>query len=321
MTLRDIENDALDALGYDSTSAASAVVRVRVRRQINWAHRQLLATPGLLRLLRDSVKAFTFTTVAGVARYGLPSSLGRINSIVDPSNRERLGQITLEYIRDVDPDLTEVGPPSAYAPLGIFPVRTQPVATTPKLTVASTSAADTSQIVTLEYINANGDRVVVTGTLAGVAGVELGANVATNEITRAYLSAPAAGTVTLYNGTTAGTVLAVVPPGRTGVLYVHIQLWPTPAGPVTYPVDHTREIPDLLDPTDVPLVPPDFHELLSVGAQLREWRKADDARMGELKQEWETGTNRLKWWVMNPSQHGLFLGARSQLGPWFAAGT
>lgn len=323
MTLRDIENDALEALGFDASSADAAKVRVRVRRQINWAHRQLLATPGLLRLLRDSVGAFAFPSVAGVGRYGLPAALGRINAIYDPATEIALAQTTIDYIRDADPQLTHVGPPGLYAPLGAFPVRTHPSATTPKLTVASTNAADTTQLVAIEYLTGAGDRATATATLAGLTAVELGTTLATNEITRYTLAAPTAGSVTLTSGTApAAVALATIPAGSTSVRYHHVQLWPTPAGALTYRVDFTREIGDLVDPTETPLVPPDFHELLSVGAQLREYRKADDARAGMLQGEWDAGIVRLKWWVLNPAQtaQGEFA-TRSRLGSSFPAGT
>ena len=81
------------------------------------------------------------------------------------------------------------------------------------------------------------------------------------EVTKFYLSAVAAGFVTLFDAAVAGNELARIEIGKAYSRYVGIQLFPTPSAAVTYYVDYTRVIPDMVNPADEPLLPEDFHEL------------------------------------------------------------
>lgn len=109
--------------------------------------------------------------------------------------------------------------------------------------------------------------------------------------------------ILLFGGGSAGGngVLARITPGHTFARYVAIQLWPTPNAAITYHVDYVRLIPDLINATDEPLVPEDFHWLLVEGALMKEWSKKDDTRHAECKADFDDGVKALRsWLVTNP---------------------
>lgn len=60
---------------------------------------------------------------------------------------------------------------------------------------------------------------------------------------------------------------------------LHIRLWPTPLGAYSYPIDYTGQIADMTEDDELPLLPEDFHDLLSLGAQHDEWLRQDDDRL------------------------------------------
>ena len=103
MTLADLIDTTLEEVGYQP-STASPEVRLRVRRRLNEWHRRLLAQPGLSRFLRETFSV-TFASVASTAVYGLPSSVGRINSLYETTNDVKLEQRSLSWLRTEDPGL------------------------------------------------------------------------------------------------------------------------------------------------------------------------------------------------------------------------
>jgi hypothetical protein len=73
---------------------------------------------------------------------------------------------------------------------------------------------------------------------------------------------------------------------------------------------------------DEPLLPPDFHHILSLGAQCDELKRRDDNRYSLVRNDLEgelKNLNRWLWDLPTPQRRGM---ARpSQLGSWFAANT
>jgi hypothetical protein len=145
------------------------------------------------------------------------------------------------------------------------------------------------------------------------------------EITAFYLSAPAVGNVILSEDAEGGTTLVSLAPGSTSVRYLHIQLWPTPSAVITYYVDYTRELADLVQDKEEPLLPPDFHHILWKGAVSDEWMLKDDERAALVRQDLEIELRHLNHWLWNvadfrPAPEDTRL-KYSRLGGWFSAGT
>ena len=319
MTLREIVDAVLEEVGYSSHGAGQEV-RVRVRRRVNEWHRRLLSQPTLTRLLRESYSV-TFASVASTATYGLPASIGRINGIWDDSNDVKLAQRSLDWLRQMDPGLSAAGVPECYIPLGIAPVRAQP-SNSSTLYAKSTSASDVDCAVTLQYLDANGAPQSSTTTLTGTTGVA----VATTALeVYGFVVAPLpVGTVTLHEDSDTGDELGRIPAGTGAARYLRLQLWPTPQGATTYRLDATRDSSDLVEETDEPLLPRDFHYLLVLGAVSDELRMRDDTRYAAVRQDMEQGKRDLSHWLWNNVDYLPASGRAAQpsrLGAWFPAGS
>ena len=319
MTLSELVDEVLVEVGY-GTASASHDVRVRIRRRLNEWHRRLLAQPTLTRLLRESYSV-TFASVSGTATYGLPQAVGRINGIWEATNDVKLAQRSLDWLRQMDPGLSASGTPECYIPLGIGPVMRQP-ADSSTLVAKSSSASDTDCTLTVQYLDATGTPQTTTTTLTGTTALSVATTAV--EVYGLLVSPPPLGTVTIYEDTDAGTVLATIPASESTVRYLRLQLWPTPTAAITYTVDATRESVDLVEEHEEPLLPRDFHYLLKLGAVADEMRMRDDSRYEAVRMDMEAGKRDLNNWLWNTVDYRPVSGrdsSPSRLGSWFPAGS
>jgi hypothetical protein len=146
------------------------------------------------------------------------------------------------------------------------------------------------------------------------------------DVTEFSASAPVVGRVTLYDSLGAGgTPIAEIPPGRAVARYYRIGLFPVPNAPLTYWIDFEREIPPLTDPTDEPLLPLDFHDIIALLARLDEYEFKSDDRWMVTKTLVEQRTRELRAWVDNHDAYQIDAipsgPSTSRLGPFFPAGT
>ena len=319
-TLNELRADVYRRLGFAAFPAAE--VTARITAFLNETHRDLLTDPALT-YLRDDV--ITFASVASQQRYALPQAIARINRIWETTNDLALREISLGQLRTIDPD-PQTGTPEAYVPLSYTPVSKQP-SDASELFVKSSSANDTTQLVTVEGFITGGYPARATVTLTGTTAVTLNSTITTwIEVTRLFISATAEGTVTLHEDSGAGTELARIAIGQTQARYFTVLLWPTPAAVVTYSVDYTREITDMEDGGDEPLLPPDFHRLIAVGARKKEYEFQDDTRLMVAVKEYDDGLSQLRRWLHERDSRRIVPGmppsrGRSNLGAWFPAGT
>jgi hypothetical protein len=319
MTLSEILQAAYAKLNY--VSAPPAAVTTRFTQSLNAWHRRILAQPGM-GLVRDAV--YTLTTVDGTAEYALPPTVGRLIGMTQISQGIPLVERSLDWFRRHDPQQTSIGAPSSvYIPLGERHVQAQP-ADASELFVDSTSASDTGTAF-CDVTRIGGYPRSLSAVMTGATAVSLGAAaVDAIWINKFYLSVPAVGTVTLHEDVEGGTELARIPIGQTYARYPWIRLWPTPAGE-DYAIDYTRTLVDLVNGSDEPLWPADFHWLLVTAIEYEEFIKTDDSRARTRLQEIDAGLRDLKSWLFNrpgtvyvPGQREP---GRSSLGPWYPAGT
>jgi hypothetical protein len=158
---------------------------------------------------------------------------------------------------------------------------TYPIVTLGGLWVVSSSAADTAQTVTLWGVDRQGrPRPPQTVTLAGQTQVQVGTETDYLAVQQWELSAPATGMVTLDENTAEPPLyhLGHIAIGDTSVQYERLRLWPTPSEVSTYQVDGPLVIRDLSRTYDVPLLPADFHALLTDFGRMREYEYRDDTR-------------------------------------------
>jgi hypothetical protein len=100
-----------------------------------------------------------------------------------------------------------------------------------------------------------------------------------------------------------------------------IKLFPIPAANGTLYVDHDAKVDDLDEDTDVPLIPEDFHYLLSLGIRINEYEKNSDSRLRESRVEMSIGIADLKFFIAgrvsnmpNPARPRT---DSSRLGGWY----
>lgn len=297
MNLTAILADCYRHLRYTSTPPAAVISRLTA--WANETHREILAYPGLDRL-RDDVMALT--ALANKARTGLPPTVARITAMTDRSNNFKLQQLPLRELRIMDPAQAFTGGyPMRYAVVGDQAVQIQPAAAT-GLWIVSSAAGDTTQKVWVETVTTGGypNSVITAGTaLNGTVRVAIGLLTTHIEVTKLYLDLPAVGYVSLYDAAAAGNELARIPIGDTYSRYLAVEWWPIQTQDTTEYCDYTRTIVDLVQGTDEPLLPRDFHWLLAVGTRRKEYELLDDSRLAQADADYRQGIAKLRSWVMN----------------------
>lgn len=234
--------------------------------------------------LRDTT--VTFATVASQKKYGLPQALVKIRDIYDVTNQRRVLPKTLDYVRNVDPGLTAISSfVENWIPLNGWGAELVELAATGVgLWVASSSASDTTQKAYLETTRLggiSGGTAVSGGTaLNGTTRVQVGALTDHVEIVKFYVDTVGIGAISVFDAASNGNLLSTIQIGRTSARFYMIQIYPTPGAAVTLSVDCQRAIQDLVQATEEPLLPEDFHEALVHLATHEEWVNRDDSRAG-----------------------------------------
>ena len=103
----------------------------------------------------------------------------------------------------------------------------------------------------------------------------------------------------MVDAAAAGNELARIPIGDTYSRYVAVEWFPIPTAGVTEYVDYERRIYDLVNGTDAPLLPEDFHYLMELGAKVYEYEQLKDPYVVTARAEYEQGKTSLKNFVMN----------------------
>lgn len=279
MTFAEILSDTYARTNKPASPEADTVTRIK--RFVNQRHRTLLSMPGVDQM-RDSTS--TFASVAGTARVALPQALTRIKALFQTTNNRRLGEKPLDWLRTVDPQQTS-GTPTTYVPKGYESVAVQP-SNASAIWVKSSSASDTGTAY-IQGMRTGGILGSSSVTMTGTTAVQIGSLSDYTEIYKFYVSSAAVGSITLHEDSGAGTELAQITIGRDRPYYFVVLLWPTPSEVLTYTFDFTREILDLVNDTDEPYLPTDYHDLLSIGARMDEYEKMADGRFGTAKSEWK----------------------------------
>lgn len=320
MTLNEIEQDIYRRLNKATTP--DTATQTRIRAFVNQRHRELLTLPDCQQL-RDDVT--TFDTVANTYRYALPQAVARVHRMWIGATEFPLSEQSLTWYRTVATDPTvQTGDPEVFVTLGQTRVAVQP-SNASAIYAKSTSAADTTQTLRIEGTITGGYRQSASVTLTGTTAVQIGSLSTWTEIDTVYLSAAGAGTITIHEDSGSGTELARISIGQTMPRYWTVYLWPTPSAARTVSIDYAREITDMSNSTDEPLLPVDFHRLLVYGACMDESLKLDDQRYGVFEREWQKGRDALMYWLharssWRPGDRGTRagnnLGAAFPVGRW-----
>lgn len=298
-----------------------ATTQARAIGFFNQRHRRLLSLPGLRHLRETTV---TFDSVADQVAYVL-ANVAKVKLIRDTTNQRVLYEMSQQDQRLIDP-IPISGTPEAVIWMGKQAVAVQP-SDASSVFVVSSSAADTTQTCYVEGTVTGNYPRSASVTLTGQTAVDLSASITTWEsITKFYLSAVAAGTVTLTEDSGGGTTLAQITIGKTNTDYTGFSLWPTPSDAITYEVDVTRAITDLAQDTDEPLLPEDFHDVLLLGAVMDEYQHLSDNRYGVAASEYAQRVKEMQYWLHETAIGQPFSLTRgwqkpSQLGSFYPAGS
>lgn len=321
MTLTDLLADFYRRTGFPSSP--DSTVSTRATSFLNEVQQEILSEPGMGALLNGSL---TFPSVASTPQYALPQGAGKIKSLYETTNDTRLWPRSLDWYRTQYPDPTALtGTPTDVVDLGLTSISVQP-SDASQIYVDSTGA-DTPTAYLEGYTTGGYFRsvsVVMTTTTA----IKITSAVTDFVfLTKFYLSAAAVGVVTLTEDAEGGTVLATIPIGQTMARYRRIALAPTPASAITYTVDFELLVPDMSIAKDEPVLPPQFHRLLGIGARIKEFEKQDDAKRRLIAEaEYKDGVRKLKFWLYSqaagtPNLRGTHRTRNSQLGGSYPAGS
>ena len=295
----------------------SAEVQARIKMFINDIHRRILGMPGMEYLRQHQ---WTFSSVAATPEYTLPTYLARISGIRDTTNDVRLVGKPWDWYMSAAPNTTRIsGTPEVWCPVGMTSIVT-PLSDASKVYVKSTAAGDTGTAY-MEGCRTGGTPFNASVVMTGLTAVQLSAHADITSISKFFVSAAAVGTITMHEDSGVGTELSNIGIGLTTARFLRIALWPTPSAVTTYLVDGLRDLSDMVQPYDEPILPRDFHWILAAGARMMEYELQDDRRYPAAKAEWEKGISDLKWYATQQADGRD--GPRpvaSNLGPWYPAG-
>jgi hypothetical protein len=290
MTFLEILQDVYRRTNKPTTPEAETITRIKAF--VNDRHKWLLSKPGIDQFRHATG---TFDSVADEPRVALPQALTRIDSLyqTDPNNW-RLGEKSLDWLRTVNPQQNS-GTPIYYVPKGYEYVAAQP-ADASQIWVKSDSASDTGTAY-IQGVRTGGIQGASSVTMTGVTAVQLGSFSDWEQIDKFFISTTAVGSITLHEDSGSGDELAQISIGNVRPYYFIILLWPTPAEAQTYSFDYERKLTPMVQDTDEPFLPDDFHDLLSIGARMDEYEKMDDSRYSAAKAQWVERYKDLQYYI------------------------
>lgn len=303
MNLGQIQLACYDRLGFNSTPDP-AVIR-RVNQYINFSQREVLSKRGYGALRRSILPV---TSVASSPFMVMPQALTAILVIADRANNLTLDCISIQDTRYRDPGQVFTGAiPDSYTVLNFSAAVALDPTVPDSLYVVSDSAVDgPGMAVNIEGVITGGYYRRVAVSLNGLTAVNVSAAIANwAHVTKFYLSAGAAGNVTLHQTSGVGPEMARITPGRTSTRYTQVQLSGIPAQSQTYYVDAELHVEDMVNANDEPLLPEDFHWMMECGVMKREFLKRKDMQLWSIENSnWKEGLRDLSVFLRRQGKVG-----------------
>jgi hypothetical protein len=325
MTFGDMQKYVYRRTGHADTPDSS--ISTRIKQFLNERLRELLTMEGL-EIFRRQI--FTLASNTSDTIYAVPQAINRIIGIHTRDNDYALSYMPLHEYRIYQPDPVNMqGTPSWYVELGPSAIAKQPSAAA-EISVKSSVAGDTAITPYYEFITENNYQRAVTGTkLNGTTAVSADTAIKNvTQISNFFISDTAAGEVTLYQAgdTSLDFIeLAAIPIGQTRAVYTKIALIPKPSAADTYHIDAEVTAKDLVQGTDKPPIPEDFHWVICQGALIDEFQKQEKERESKRSElAWFNGIKALKNYVYNRADYipvigGIKRRGISRLGPFYPA--
>lgn len=290
MTFLEICQDVYRRTNKQTSPDSETVTRIKAF--VNQHHRTLLAKPGMDQFRRATG---TFASVVDEPRVALPQALAQIESLyqTDPNNW-RLMEKSIDWLRTVNPQQNS-GTPQVYVPKGYEYVAKQP-SNASQIWIKSSSISDVGTAY-IQGVRTGGIQGSDSITMAGTSASQFGLFSDWIQIDKVWVNPAAAGSITVHEDSGSGTELAQITIGNVRPYYFIILLWPTPAEVQTYSFDYQRRILDLVQDTDEPYLPDDYHDLLSIGGRMDEYEKMDDSRFNTAKREYAEKEKSLQFFI------------------------
>ncbi len=305
----------------------SPATQTRIIRYVNETLEDLVSEPGMSAWLLRAVPALHLTTEANLEYSSIPYAISRVTAVCDRTTNLKLSMMSVDEWRRraPNPALT-TGTPTHWVPLGMQ-AATRPPASPSGLWVVSTLNSDVTQIVSVEALRSFNlpPGEAMTAPLSGTAFIQVGTSLDFVSVSRFELDAPTDGYVVLWDTPNfTGHQLATIPAGQTQARVNGIAFYPTPSGAFTYYFDGDLDPAPLARLMDEPLLPPQFHRLLTDGALWREYDTTDDDRAPVARKKYEHGVSQLRYYLTCPPDYlptrGRSGAERSRLGGFYPDG-
>lgn len=292
MNFGDIQLAIYDRLNFGATP--DPAIQRQVKFDINVGHRQILGSKGFGILRRAILPA---TSTASSPYMVLPQAATSIIVIVDRANNRILRPISLQDVRYRDPGQNFTGSiPDSYTVLNYAAAVAVDPSVAASLFVISDSANDsTGTSINIEGLTTGGLYRRASISMNGVTAVNIASTISNwIHVIKFYSSALSAGNITLREGSGVGTELARIQPGRSYPRYTQIYLQGIPAAAQTYYCDVELHVEDMVNGTDEPLIPEDYHWMLVSSGLQRYYFKRKDFDAYRLERgDWGVGLGNL----------------------------
>tara|TARA_R110000744_G_scaffold86986_6_gene170024 strand:+ start:6881 stop:7870 length:990 start_codon:yes stop_codon:yes gene_type:complete len=220
-------------------------------------------------------REYTFTTVSGIGKYGMPLYVADVLNIEDSRNDRPLELYgPTRFDREHSGSTQTAEDPQEASYHGEYGVQKQPV-TAGAITVESSSVLDTGsdyQIIVHGMVGGVDTREIIdfSGTTASSSTNSFDAE--SNAIGIRRLTLKQTNSVVFVGFVTVkdvdGNTLAVIPPyWGDSPSYQWWEFWPVPSAATTYIVRCLAHKPPMINDDDIPELPLDFHDLLIYGPQ------------------------------------------------------
>lgn len=263
-------SDIIEYLNQSASEESGDEFETMAKRAVNLIYDELLVETDTDFERRE----YTFTTISGISKYGMPLYVQQVLNIEDNENDR---QITLKTAQDFDRERagsSNSGTPTEAYSFGYFGIQKQPaVSGALKITSSSALDAGSNYKIVINGMSSNVDvreEVTLNGTSTATSSYSYDAVKNGIGIRRVVLkqsnSVTFVGTITIKDAN--DNVLSVIPPyWGDSPSYQWWELYPIPDSAITYVVRTLAKKPPLINDDDWPELDTRYHDLLIHGAQ------------------------------------------------------
>lgn len=244
----------------DQMGDATTTGQTRADRWINMAQQRFCLDSRLPQLRRET----TLALVADQYDYILPADILIPSDVwTVPAEDSRIHKVNFHNFKFAQPNAiasTDKGLPSVWMDHSWVPVSAQPTGAGTVTATSSSTSTDNGVKLTVEgIVSGEVDREQIT--LAGVGGAG-GTATTTKQFSIIHSiskDVKGVGRITLVSNTGTPVTLGIIGPLQTRKQYIKVRLFPIPDAVQTVYLDYMPWLPDLVNDSDMPLIPDRHH--------------------------------------------------------------